>query len=100
MAPEDASAAIEDVDIFEEEAPMNRRQRAQAQRERLRGDSEPLLSGAQTANLLAGLTGVARQSIISIEKERYLPNIETALLISKSLNVPVAELFWLEDEPR
>ena len=38
---------------------MNRRQRAQAQRERLAGDSEPLLSGAQTANLLAGLTGVA-----------------------------------------
>jgi hypothetical protein len=59
MAPEDASAAIEDVDIFEEEMPMNRRQRAQAQRERLAGDSEPLLSGAQTANLLAGLTGVA-----------------------------------------
>ena len=66
MAPEDASAAIEDVDIFEEESPMtyrdrrrDRRQRAQAQRERLAGDSEPLLSGAQTANLLAGLTGVA-----------------------------------------
>lgn len=53
-----------------------------------------------TQEELAGLTGVARQSIISIEKERYLPNIETALLISKSLNVPVAELFWLEDEPR
>ena len=59
MAPEDASAAIEDVDIFEEEMPMNRRQRAQAQRERVSGARDPLLSGAQTANLLAGLTGVA-----------------------------------------
>ena len=59
MAPNDASAAIEDVDIFEEEAPMNRRQRAQAQRERLSGDREPLLSGAQAANLLAGFTGAA-----------------------------------------
>ena len=59
MSPNDASAAIEDVDIFDEEAPMNRRQRAQAQRERIAGDREPLLSGAQTANLLAGLTGAA-----------------------------------------
>ena len=59
MAPEDASAAIEDVNIFEEEMPMNRRQRAQAQRERVLGARDPLLSGAQTANLLAGLTGVA-----------------------------------------
>ena len=53
------NSVLENIDIFEEEAPMNRRQRAQAQRERLAGDSEPLLSGAQTANLLAGLTGVA-----------------------------------------
>ena len=59
MSPNDASAAIEDVDIFDEEAPMNRRQRAQAQRERIAGDGEPLLSGAQTANLVAGLTGAA-----------------------------------------
>ena len=59
MSPNDASAAIEDVDIFDEEAPMNRRQRAQAQRERIAGDREPLLSGAQTANLVAGLTGAA-----------------------------------------
>jgi chloramphenicol 3-O-phosphotransferase len=59
MSPNDASAAIEDVDIFEEEMPMSRRQRAQAQRERVLGASDPLLSGAQTANLLAGLTGVA-----------------------------------------
>lgn len=66
MAPDQAQAAIEDVDIFEEESPMtyrdrrrDRRQRAQAQRERLAGDSEPLLSGAQAANLLAGFTGAA-----------------------------------------
>ena len=66
MAPNDASAAIEDVDIFEEESPMTyrdrrreRRQRAQDQRESASGGDEPLLSGAQTANLLAGLTGIA-----------------------------------------
>lgn len=50
-----------------------------------------------TQEELAVLTGVARQSIISIEKERYMPNIETALLISKSLAAPMEELFWLED---
>jgi hypothetical protein len=66
MAPNDASAAIEDVDIFEEESPMtyrdrrrDRRQRAQDQRERVSGGDEPLLSGAQAANLLAGFTGAA-----------------------------------------
>ncbi len=50
-----------------------------------------------TQEQLAAFTGVARQSIISIERERYMPNIETALLISKSLATPVEELFWLED---
>jgi putative transcriptional regulator len=51
-----------------------------------------------TQEQLALLTGIARQSIISIERERYLPNIETALLISRSLKVLVDELFWLEEE--
>ena len=51
-----------------------------------------------TQEKLALLTGIARQSIISIERERYLPNIETALLISRSLKVLVDELFWLEEE--
>ncbi|HSQ26303.1 MAG TPA: helix-turn-helix transcriptional regulator [Anaerolineales bacterium] len=50
-----------------------------------------------TQEQLALLAGIARQSIISIERERYLPNVETALLISKSLKVPVDELFWLEE---
>lgn len=50
-----------------------------------------------TQEELALLTGIARQSIISIERERYLPNIETALLISKVLKAPVDELFWLEE---
>lgn len=54
-------------------------------------------SQGMTQEELAGLTGVARQSIISIERERFLPNIETALLISKSLKVPVEDLFWLEE---
>jgi DNA-binding XRE family transcriptional regulator len=51
-----------------------------------------------TQEELASLIGVARQSIISIERDRYLPNIETALLISKSLKISVDELFWLEED--
>jgi putative transcriptional regulator len=45
---------------------------------------------------LADLTHLARQSIISIEKSRFLPTIENALLISEALHTPVEKLFWLK----
>jgi len=44
---------------------------------------------------LADLTHLARLSIISIEKGRFLPSIENALLISEALGEPVYKLFWL-----
>jgi len=50
-----------------------------------------------TQQRLAELTGLARQSIISIEKSRFLPTIENALRISAALDVPVEDLFWLKD---
>lgn len=50
-----------------------------------------------TQEQLANLVGVARQSIISIEKGHFLPTIETALRISEALQVPVERLFWIED---
>jgi putative transcriptional regulator len=46
---------------------------------------------------LAELVGVARVSIVSIETGRYIPTIETALRISKALNTPVDQIFWLKD---
>ncbi|MBN2115956.1 MAG: helix-turn-helix transcriptional regulator [Anaerolineales bacterium] len=46
---------------------------------------------------LAELVGVARVSIVAIENGRFLPTIETALLISKALNAPIEEIFWLKD---
>ena len=49
---------------------------------------------------LAEQVGVARVSIISIETGRYIPTIETALRISKALNAPINELFWLKEEHR
>ena len=46
---------------------------------------------------LAESVGVARVSIIAIEKGRYIPTIETALGISNALNVPIEQIFWLKD---
>ena len=50
-----------------------------------------------TQDQLAERVGVARQSIISIEKGHFLPSIETALRLSAALNVPVERLFWIKD---
>jgi putative transcriptional regulator len=55
---------------------------------------------AITQQQLADLTGLARQSIISIEKGRYIPTIETALRLAAALDVPVETLFWLKDGSR
>jgi putative transcriptional regulator len=49
-----------------------------------------------TQQELADLTGLARQSIISIEKGRFLPTIENALRLAHALDRPIDELFWLE----
>jgi len=49
---------------------------------------------------LADLVGVARQSIISIEKGRFLPSIETALKLAAALATPVEDLFWLRKKAR
>jgi putative transcriptional regulator len=51
-----------------------------------------------TQQELADLVGLARQSIISIEKGRFLPTIENALRIAAALEVPVQELFWLSKD--
>ena len=46
---------------------------------------------------LAEAVGIARVSILAIENGRFLPTIETALLISRALNVPVEDIFWLKE---
>jgi len=47
---------------------------------------------------LAELVGVARVSIVSIENGRFIPTIETALQISRALNVPTEQIFWLKND--
>jgi len=51
-----------------------------------------------TQEALAGMVGVSRQSIISIEKGRYSPSVTLALRIARVLQVPVEEAFWLDDD--
>jgi putative transcriptional regulator len=51
-----------------------------------------------TQQELADAAGLARQSIISIEKGRFLPTIENALRIAAALGVPVQDLFWLSKD--
>ncbi|HMT75057.1 MAG TPA: helix-turn-helix transcriptional regulator [Chitinophagaceae bacterium] len=51
-----------------------------------------------TQEQLANLTGVSRQSIISIEKGHYIPTTVLALKISVVLKVRIEELFILNDE--
>ena len=49
-----------------------------------------------TQEQLAGLAGVSRQSIISIEKGYYIPTTILALKLGTVLNIKTEELFLLE----
>ena len=45
---------------------------------------------------LAEATGLTRQAVYSIESNRYLPNVTTALQLARTLNRRVEDLFGLE----
>jgi len=51
-----------------------------------------------TQDDLAKLIGVSRQTINSIEKNRYVPSTLLALKISKTFGKTVNDIFTLEDE--
>lgn len=44
---------------------------------------------------LAKLVGVTRQTMSLIEAQKYNPTIKVCLLISKYLEQPIDELFWI-----
>jgi putative transcriptional regulator len=48
---------------------------------------------------LAKAVGVTRNTIGSIEKGRYEPSALLAFRLAAALDVPVAQLFWIEGEP-
>lgn len=51
-----------------------------------------------TQEELAKKIGVSRQTINSIEKNRYVPSTLLALKLSKIFGKPVGEIFMLEEE--
>jgi putative transcriptional regulator len=46
---------------------------------------------------LAGLIGVSRQTINTIESNRYVPSTVLALKIARVFDKPVEQIFMLED---
>jgi len=47
-----------------------------------------------TQEELAARAGVSRQTIISVEKNKFVPGLDVAMKISKSLNTPINKLFY------
>ncbi len=51
-----------------------------------------------TQEQLAESVGVSRQSINSIERNRYVPSLPLAMLFARVFGCPFDQLFTLEDE--
>jgi len=51
-----------------------------------------------TQQELADRVGISRQSIISIEKGRYVPSVHSSLLLARALGEGVEILFQLADK--
>ncbi len=49
-----------------------------------------------TQEELAAAVGVSRQSINSIERDRYVPSLPLALLLARAFRCPVDHIFSLE----
>ncbi|MCI8400629.1 MAG: helix-turn-helix transcriptional regulator [Lachnospiraceae bacterium] len=47
---------------------------------------------------LAKALGVSRQTIIAVENDKYNPTLELALKMARLLQVPVEELFFLDEQ--
>jgi putative transcriptional regulator len=51
-----------------------------------------------TQEQLAQASGVSRQSINSIERNRYVPSLELALIFARIFVCPTDQIFQLENE--
>jgi len=51
-----------------------------------------------TQSDLAEAIGVSRKTISTVEVGRFVPSTIIALQIARYFDVPVEEIFWLEDE--
>lgn len=50
-----------------------------------------------TQESLADMVGVTRQTIIAIEKEKFIPSVKLALELARALDVSLEDLFWLDN---
>jgi len=57
-----------------------------------------VVNGDLTQEQLASEVGCSRQTINSIEKERFVPSVELVLRITQRLGVRVEEVFFLEED--
>lgn len=51
-----------------------------------------------TQEALAKIIGVTRQTIIAIEKEKFVPSVKLALELANTLNKPLESIFWLDNQ--
>ncbi len=49
---------------------------------------------------LANAIGVTRQTILAIEKGKYVPSLDLAFRIARRFNVPIEDVFQYDEEPR
>jgi putative transcriptional regulator len=49
---------------------------------------------------LAKAIGVTRQTILAIEKEKYIPSLDLAFRIARHFNVSIEEIFQYDEEAR
>lgn len=49
-------------------------------------------------SVLADEMGVTRQTIYSIENNRFVPSVELALKLAQYFKTNVDDLFWLKDQ--
>jgi putative transcriptional regulator len=58
---------------------------------------EVRLQKGLTQESLADAVGVTRQTVIAVEKGRFVPSVKLALELTAALETPLQRVFWLED---
>jgi putative transcriptional regulator len=51
-----------------------------------------------TQESLADAVGVTRQTIIAVEKSKFVPSVKLALELAQALDTSFEDLFWLEND--
>jgi len=59
---------------------------------------EVRLEKALTQEGLANIAGVTRQTIIAIEKGKFVPSVKLALELANALHKPLESIFWLSNQ--